>query len=179
MMLEKLNQALAGYARDWNELVATRTNKDFFASLQPTAVGWKTTDRAEYTALVAELHDTSDQIIETWMNGRWVAKLHLKDMVLSNGASIVKIMERRPGSTDATGLDHVDLYTATELAWAKDVLGKEPELNWSQESNDIIDGYDWLSVWFAGTEAKIKNDTVLEIVSAELTQLDTKIRGMV
>lgn len=173
-MLDKINQALETYEQQWQKLISVRHERAFFAGLKPTAVGWKTEDRAEYDKLVAELHDQADQIIETWMNGRWVTKLHLKDQQLANGVTIVKIMQRRPGSTDAVGLDHMDFYTP-DMTHAESVLKSEPDLKWTWESNDIIDGYDWLSIWFDGTEAKLKADTVLDIIQAELKDLNAKI----
>jgi hypothetical protein len=174
-MIDELTPALKTYQRRWNELVATRTNAGFFADLQPTAIGWKVRDRAAYVATLAELHDQTDQIVETWMNGRWIAKLHLRDARQTGGIALIKIMERRPGSDDAIGLDHLDFYTATQLAKATEILQAEPDLHWSAECNDAVDGYEWLSVWFAGTEAKIKSYTVLDIVTAELTALNQKI----
>ena len=175
-MLDKLNAALDAYGQEWQKLVSSRTNRMFFEGLRPTAVGWKTEDRAEYDRLVSELHDQADQIVETWMNGRWIAKVHLRGARLANGAEIIKIMQRRPDSTDAVGLDHVDFYspqaTKTEL-----LLKQEADLKWTWESNDIIAGYDWISIWFAGTEAKLKSDTVLDIVQAELQELNQRITG--
>jgi hypothetical protein len=173
-MLDKLNEALQDYDQKWQKLIAGRTDHAFFEALKPTAVGWKTTDRAEYDRLLAELHDQADNVAEIWMNGRWVAKLHLKDVRLTNGVEIVKIMQRRPGSTDAVGLDHVDFY-GPEVAQMERILTSEPGLKWSRENNDILAGYDWLSIWFDGTEAKLKHETVLQIVRAELAELDKRI----
>jgi hypothetical protein len=173
-MLDTVNAALGVYGQSWQKLIDGRTNRAFFENLQPTAVGWKTTDRAEYDALVHELHDQADHVIETWMNGRWIAKLHLREGSLANGASIIKIMQRRPGSEDAVGLDHVDFYSP-EVNGAEPLLKQEADLNWTWENNDVIEGYDWISVWFEGTEAKLKSDTVLDIIAAELTQLNQKI----
>ncbi|HSX30689.1 MAG TPA: hypothetical protein VLE99_02130 [Candidatus Saccharimonadales bacterium] len=173
-MLDDLTIALTEYNRKWQKLVSERQNKALFEGLKPIAVGWKTKDRAEYDKLVAELHDQSDQIIETWMNGRWVAKLHLKETQLWGGIALVKIMQRRPSSTDAIGLDHVDFY-GPALAETETVLKQEPGLKWTRESNDIIAGYDWLSVWFDDTEAKLKPDTVLDIIQAELKELNRKL----
>lgn len=173
-MLEEVNAKLEIYEQKWQKLIAVRHDRQFFARLKPTAVGWKTEDRAEYDRLVAELHDQADQIIETWMNGRWIAKLHLKDTHLANGAQIVKIMQRRPGSEDAVGLDHIDFYTS-DMRHAESVLSSESDLKWSQESNDVIEGYEWLSIWFDGTEAKIKSDTVLDTIQIELKQLNERL----
>lgn len=173
-MIDELNDAVAQYQSKWKTLVAARQNKEFFEALKPVAVGWKTTDRAEYDRICTELHDQSSQLIETWMNGRWVAKFLLRDTQLTGGIEIVKIMQRRPNSTDSVGLDHLDFYGVTD---AESILKNETDLQWTREKNDIIDGYDWLSIWFDGTEAKLKTDTVLDIIIAELTESNQKIIG--
>ena len=175
-MLEELQSALTTYNQKWHTLVAARSNKAFFESLKPTAAGWKVADRAEYDRRYAELHDQSDQIVETWMNGRWVAKFHLRDRELEGGIQIIKLMQRRPGSTDKPGLDHVDFYGPDRQAM-ETTLRSEPDLQWSQESNAVIAGYSWLSVWFAGIEAKLKANTVLDIVQRELADLNKRIIG--
>jgi hypothetical protein len=166
-MLETVGKGLELYWNKWDTLVATRQDKQFFRSLKPTAVGWKVEDRAEYDRLVAELHDKAGQVVETWMNGRWIAKLLLRDAELPGDVRIIKVMMRRPGSSDAVGLDHVDFYSPS-IEEVEKKLTVESDLKWTRENNDIIAGYDWLSVWFDGTEAKLKNDTVLDIVAAEL-----------
>ena len=173
-MIDEINKALEVYEQNWQSLISVRHERQFFASLLPTAVGWKVADRSAYDACLAELHDSADTIIQTWMNGRWIAILHLKDGMLANGVSIVKIMERRPNSVDALGLDHVDFYTAT-MQKAESVLNGEEALQWSRESNDVLTGYSWLSVWFDGSEAKLKDDTVLDTIQRELHELSQKI----
>lgn len=173
-MLNEINDALDTYDKSWKKLVDGRTNRQFFETLKPVAVGWKVAERVEYDQLVAELHDQADQIIETWMNGRWIAKLHLKDTKLTNCAELIKVMLRRPGSDDELGLDHVDFYSH-EVATAEPLLKQETDLKWSWESNDVIEGYDWISIWFNGTEAKLKSDTVLDIIQTELKELNQKL----
>ncbi|HSX07643.1 MAG TPA: hypothetical protein VLG11_02010 [Candidatus Saccharimonadales bacterium] len=178
-MIDELNTALGDYRKKWQALIKTRQNKQFFEGLKPTAIGWKTTDRAEYDRLCAELHDLAGHIVETWMNGRWTAKFHLRDSKLTGFGSdieIIKIMQRRPGSTDAVGLDHVDFYSE-EVADAEQILQDEPDLKWTNETNDIIAGYGWISLWFNGTEAKLKSDTVLDIIRAELQEVSDKIKS--
>src|SRR5580704_10528113 len=103
-MFDEFNRAVENYDNKWKKLVNERVDKKFFQSLKPTAIGWKVADRAEYNKLCTELHDQTDMIVEKWMNGRWIAKLHLRDTKLSSGIEIVKVMERRPGSTDTVGL---------------------------------------------------------------------------
>ncbi|MDB5185798.1 MAG: hypothetical protein JWL85_321 [Candidatus Saccharibacteria bacterium] len=173
-MLDELEAAIDQYYEDWQSLTKHTTSKNFFENLKPTAVGWKVADREEYRTRLAELHDLSDKIIETWMNERWIAKVHLKDATLPHGITVVKLMERRPGSTDTVGLDHLDFYSP-DATNAESILKQEPNIKWTHESNDVIEDYEWISIWFEGTEAKIKNDTVLTIVSAELKELEKKI----
>ena len=173
-MIEGLNTAIQEYLEKWQVLVNDRKEQTFFDSLTPTAVGWKVGTREDYTKAVAELHDDADKIVETWMNGRWIAKLHLKNDTLAGEISVIKIMQRRPGSDDALGLDHLDFYSP-DFAQAEQVLKSEPILKWSWETNDVRDGYDWLSIWFDGGEAKLKGDTVLDIVAAELQDITKEL----
>src|ERR1700743_2935047 len=72
-MIDDVNAALVTYGQKWDTLVAGCKNKQFFADLKPTAVGWKTADRAEYDRLLAELHDRADMIFEKWINGPLIA----------------------------------------------------------------------------------------------------------
>lgn len=173
-MVDELNTAINDYWTKWQALVAARQNKAFFESLKPTAAAWKVADRTEYDRLCRELHDQSDHLVETWMNGRWIAKCLLRDTELDGGIKIVKVMQRRPGSDDALGFDHVDFY-GPSLAEIEQILAQEKDLKWTRETNDILEGYDWLSIWFeGGPEAKLKHDTVLDIIAAELGQLNQK-----
>lgn len=173
-MLDELNQAVEEYQAKWQRLIAGRANKPFFQSLEPTAIGWKVADRTEYDKRYAELHDHCDRIIETWMNGRWIAKLHLRDTKLANGVQIIKLMQRRPGSDDALGLDHIDFYSPP-LDEVEQILQKEPDLKWTHEDNDVVQNYHWISIWFADTEAKLKPGTVLDIIITELQATNQQI----
>jgi len=69
----------------------------------------------------------------------------------------------------------VDFFSTQDRAAMQAVLQQEPDLKWNVESNSIIEGYDWLSLWFDGTEAKLKSDTVLDIIQQELKQLNERI----
>ncbi len=175
-MIDELQNALSAYQTKWQKLIAARTDKQFFQNLKPTAVGWKASDRQEYNRLYSELHDQCERITETWMNGRWVAKMILKDIELSGGIKIIKIMQRRPESKDAAGLDHVDFYSPA-AKHAQPILQKEKDLNWTIESNNVIDNYEWISLWFDNTEAKLKPHTVIDIVVRELEDINQQIKA--
>lgn len=167
-MIDELAKALQQYQKKWDALVADRKNKPFFESLKPTSVAWKTQDLADYDAKMAELRDLCDQIFVVWMNERWIAKLHLKDQSLPMNLRIIKLMQRRPHSTDAVGLDHVDFYTPDAI---EPVLQKEPNLKWNFERNNA----EWYSVWFEAGEAKVRNDTICKVCADELLETEKAI----
>jgi hypothetical protein len=166
-MLDEINSELKEYFVSWHALLADRADPAFFAILKPVALGWKVADKAEYDRIYRMLHDKCDTIVETWMNGRWIAKMHLKDTALEGGITLIKLMQRRPESTDLIGLDHVDFYTQAPDN-GESVISQESNLTWTHESNDVLEDYHWLSIWFDDTEAKLKNATVLNNIIREL-----------
>lgn len=173
-MIDELNRAIETYHQKWHTLIDKRANKDFFCNLKPTAVAWKTTDRAEYDKLFAELHDLCDVIVDVEMDDRWIAKMHLKNTELTGGIEVIKLMQRRPGSTDAVGLDHVDwLWDGPSVDDLDAILEKEPNLKWNHETN----GAHWVSLWFAGTEAKLRTDTVVDSCMRELKAINKRLIG--
>jgi hypothetical protein len=173
-LFDELGYAVEAYHTKWHELVAGRQDKAFFERLRPTAVAWKVFDRAEFDRCSTNLRDMCDQMRFAWVNNRWLATLHLKDELLPGNIQIIKLMERRPGSSDPTGLDHVDFMIPNGVN-AKAFLAKESTLKWSEETNGPHGK--WLSVWFAGTEAKLRNNTVLQVCADELTEIQERILG--
>jgi hypothetical protein len=175
-MLEQLNTELESYFAKWQALIAERKNNEFFSTLKPIAAGWKVADKAEYDRVYDALRLDCDKIVETWMNGRWIAKMHLKSTTLPGSVSIIKLMQRRPGSDDALGLDHVDFY-GEQVAEAETMLKVEGDLKWTTENNDAVVGYEWISIWFDGGEAKLKAGTVVDIVVQELQELSQHLKA--
>lgn len=165
--------AITEYQAKWQQLVAARHDTAFFAALQPSAMGWKVADRTEFDAQLAVLRPLCDQVHLGWVNERWIATLHLKDQPLAWNIAIVKIMERRPGSTDAVGLDHVDFYVP-DVNQARQVVAGEPDI---RSTFDTSNPYcDWLSIWFADTEAKLRSTSVIEVCIAELQHIQSGIK---
>jgi len=169
--MDEFNKALKAYEQKWHALTTGRNNEAFFAALKPTAFGWKTKDISEFNAWHNKLRDLSDQIHLGWVNERWLATFHLKGDPMHLDMRVIKIMQRRPQSTDAIGLDHVDFYTP-DISAAEELLKKE-DLKWTRETNG--DHCKWLSVWFDGTEAKVRTDTVLRVCSDELIETENRI----
>jgi len=175
-MLDQLNQALEDYFGKWRELIANRKdekNKEFFDRLKPVTVGWKVADLDDYNRVLGELRGASDQIVEKWMNDRWIAYLHLKDAAVSGGIEVVEILQRRPGREDKLGLDFVDFF-CTETTNARVILQEETDIKWTDEKNG---GVEWVSLWFSDTEAKLKTSTPFDIAQEELREISNKIRG--
>lgn len=173
-MFDKINQAIDAYQKKWQALVATRKQVEFFKQLKPTAIGWKTEDFPEFQQQFHELRDACDQIHLGWLNERWLATMHLRQEKLALGVEIVKLMQRRPTSKDAIGLDHVDFLIPAGMD-AKTVLAKEPDLKWSEESNGEF--CQWISIWFDGTEAKLRVNTTIDVAIAELQAINQKVVG--
>jgi hypothetical protein len=165
-MLDELNTVLTDFQKKWQKLLDSCDNKDFFETLRPTAVAWKTEDAADFDARFAELRDHADHVHMGWINERWLATFHLRDATLFNGLTVIKLMQRRPGSSDAAGLDHVDFLIQPEGVSAKETLGHESGLEWTEEFNG--DHCKWISIWFDGTEAKLRSDTTLDVCIKEL-----------
>jgi hypothetical protein len=173
-MLDQLNKALQSYRSQWQALVEQRKDRAFFDALIPTSVGWKVKETADFDALVRGLRDLCDHVMLVRMNGRWVAKLVLRDTRLEWGIRIIKILQLRPGSKDTVGMDHVDFYSNLSEKQIEEALARE-DIKWSHEENRP--GYIWASVWFDGTEAKIKNYTILDIHTQDLSDISTNIKG--
>ena len=172
-MVDDMQASVGEYLESWAELTKGCTDADYFTRFQPTAVGWKFTDRSAVMKAFEELREECDQIHFGWINERWVIAMHLKELVLPGDIRIVKLMERRPGSTDKVGLDHVDFYTP-----ADDILQhvkEESELDWNEEKNGTH--CKWISVWFERGEAKLRNDTVLQVCADEMIECQQRIIG--
>lgn len=174
-MIDELNQAIDDYYQKWDALVAQRGNKAFFANLKPTSVAWKTKDVDDFNQRAAELRDLSEQVHLGWVNERRLGTFYLKDQTLSHNLKVVKLMQRRPGSSDAVGLDHLDFYFVPGSANAKEIMEAESGLEWTEEKNG--EHCKWISIWFEGTEAKVRSDTVLDVCAKEMKDYEAKLLG--
>ncbi len=171
-MVEELQKSLETYLNGWQQFADARDDKQYFAKLKPTAVGWKFTDRQELMQRLDEVRDLCDQIHFGWINERWAVCGYLRDSTLPGGVKIIKLMERRPGSTDPVGLDHVDFYTPND-----DVQShvEQEDIKWTEESNGEY--CKWISVWFDQGEAKLRTDTVFKVCADEMLEYQQRIIG--
>ncbi len=174
-MIRDINAALTDYRTNWATLIAARTDKTFFDALVPVAVGWKVADVVSFDQAVKALRDQCDFVLHTWLNDRWIAKMVLRKPATEWPVPVIKIMQVRPGSTDALGLDHVDFYATQSPSEIEVTLQKEG-LRWTHEVNHDGDKYPWASLWFASTEAKIKHYSVLDIYADQFTVISDSIK---
>lgn len=175
-MFDQVNAAIDEYLGKWNELISVRKdpkNKEFFERLKPTSVGWKVTDLAEFDRLLNQWRDACDQVYIQRLNDRWVSTLHLKDTKLHGDIEIIKLMQRRQDRTDVGGLDHLDFMDMEETN-TKAILAEESDLKWTDEKNGLCV---WTSIWFANTEAKLRQGTIIDIAIKELQAVNNTIRG--
>jgi hypothetical protein len=172
---DDFNQAIEQYRHKWAALVPKAAHRQLFEDLLPTALGWKVGDIAEHDAIVAAWRDKADQIHSKWMNDRWITILYLHEPhQLAWGIRTLKVLQRRPGVTDALGLDHVDFYSPKVAGSEKNLLAAEPNLHTTDEENGPCK---WISVWFEGTEAKLRSGTTLGVCATELLEADEEIKA--
>ena len=178
-MIEGIHAAVSEYKQKWQALTRSAKDMAFFMELTPNSIGWKVANIAEFDKTVASLRDHCDEVVHVWMNGRWIAKMILREggAGLPWNIGIIKIMQVRPGSTDTLGLDHVDFYSPKEFVQIESVL-KNEAYKWSSEKNEASSpDLTWASIWFDNTEAKIKHYTVLDIYSSQLAGISARIKG--
>jgi hypothetical protein len=171
-MIDELNGAITDYRKKWDALIAKCNDKEFFKGLKPTSVAWKAVDIDDFDRRFLDLRAPCDQIHFGWVNERWLTTLHLKGAPLEWDIRLIKLMQRRPGSTDPVGLDHLD-FLVPDTKEAEAMLTKEPVLKWTKEMNG--EHCKWISVWFEGTEAKLRSDTVLDVCIAEMQDTNAAI----
>jgi hypothetical protein len=167
-MIDELNVAIRDYQRKWQTLLRARADVDFFAGLKPISVGWKVADTAASDELFKQLRDLCDQTHSIYKNDRWLTTLHLKNTELEWGVSVINIMQRRPGSEDALGLDNINFYCPS-YNHIDEVLAQEPELKWTHESCGPYS--QWVSLWFDGTEAKLRPRSVMDVSLDEFKEM--------
>lgn len=169
---EALSQSLDRYFMKWDEYVARMGLYSIAEKMKPVAVGWKVGSRTEYRRVMSVLDNYASQIHSVGVGKRKVATV-LLDKPLVRGISVIKVIERREGSRDVVGLDHVDFYLPIVDGIAE--MLERNEANWRRQGSD---NYKRLSVRFGPEslyEAKIIDHTVLDIASDELSHASRRV----
>lgn len=169
---EALSQSLDKYFAKWDEYTSRMGIYSIAEKMRPVAVGWKVGSRAEYRRAMSVLDNFAVQIYSVTVGKRKIATVIL-EKPLMRGISVIKVIERREGSRDIVGLDHVDFYLPIIDGIAE--MLERGEANWRRQGNDT---YKRLSVRFGPEslyEAKIIDHTVLNIAADELNFASQKI----
>ncbi len=160
----EMGKAAADYLKAW-EIFVDVQNLNALAG-KPTAIGWKVADLHEFMqALEQLLASDVEQTHIGRVNDRYIASI-VFHTPLAVSVKVIKLMQRRIGSSDPLGLDHVD-FTVPKLVSATLAL-KAAKVPYETESNDA---HEWLSLRFGegqSMEAKFVDHTVLDVCIAEL-----------
>ncbi len=169
---EALSQSMDKYFARWDEYVARMGLYSIAEKMRPIAVGWKVANRAEYRRVMSVLDNYALQIHSVTVGKRKFATVILQEP-LSRNISIIKVIERREGSRDAVGLDHVDFFLPIVEGIAE--MLERGQANWRRQGNET---YKRISVRFGPEslfEAKIIDHTILNIAADELNYASQKI----
>ena len=167
-MLEEITSYLTPYETDWNSWCG---NNGIDSSLfKPTAVGWKVADSDSLARAILELLPFSPQAHIADVDNRKIGSFYLS-RELPMGLKVVKVLQRRAGSDDPLGLDHVD-FTVSDIAAVEKML-KEKGIVYEWQSNQ---SHKWISTrTINNREAKFVDSTVLNIGSNELRKASHSI----
>jgi len=160
-----LDKRLKAYFIAWVDFI-TASGQEWLGGLPPTALGWKVADRARFNQLLTGLSDRADQAHIGTVDGRKIASI-VMTKPMQGDIYIVKLMQRRPGSDDPPGLDHVDFLLPESIEETAKLLDKA-KIHYTPQANEL---HHWLSLRFGEDgryEAKLLDHLVLEVGVAEL-----------
>ncbi len=169
---EALSQSIEKYFAKWDEYVARMGLYAVAEKMRPVSLGWKVANRSEYRRIMSVLDNYATQIHTLTVGKRKFATVIL-EKPLGHGITIIKIIERREGSRDALGLDHVDFYLPMIEGIAE--MLERGEANWRRQGND---NFKRISLRFGPEsvfEARIIDHTILNIASEELSRASKTI----
>lgn len=168
-MIDEIQNDIEIYEADWiNWLISKGMDQKSFTA---TAVGWKVADYKAFVDTSNQLLAQSSQVHIADVNDRKIGSFILKDCQLPMGLQVIKLMQRRSGSNDQLGLDHLD-FTVNDLA-SIEVFLKKMNVSYEWQSNDL---HQWISARIINNqEAKFIDHTVLDVGAKEMMLAANKI----
>ncbi len=170
--MEEIRRALKIYFQEWQDWL--KTHEEFnFATHTPMHVGWKVPDGPALAQMFTELLPALQSGHLGTVDNRKIMLLVPNEPVA--GVPILQIMQLRPGSTDALGLDHVAFYCA-DIAMLKEVLQNNPA-EWEEQRNP---GHTWISMWWGPDKREVKffDHTSLDLGARELSETSAAIKAL-
>lgn len=161
-MINEIKDQLELYRADWvNWLNSVGLDQK---GLAPTAAGWKVSNAGEFLSHTELLIPLSSQAHIADVNDRKIGSFVLKEY-LPMDLQVIKLMQRRTGSNDKLGLDHID-FTVNDLDTIEIFL-KKMNVPYEWQSNDM---HRWISARIVqNREAKFVDHTVLDVGSEEMS----------
>jgi hypothetical protein len=165
---DKLSRGLRAYFVIWDSF--RKDNK--LTKYIPNTVGWKAEDIDEFNNILGLLLSSSvvNQCHIGYVDERYIASIVFHEPIHKN-IYILKLMQKRTGSSDPSGLDHVDFFV-NQLRNVEDEFNNRSIGNWEYESNEA---HKWISLKFEGTEAKFVDHIVLDVCVTELKNVSAKL----
>jgi len=171
---ETLTQSLDGYFKKWDSFVERVGLQSYSPKMRPVAVGWKVASTREYRRMLTTLDIYSRQSYSITIGQRKVAHFVMDDTML-RGIGVIKLIERGQGVNEKLGLDHVEFFVPSMLG-IPELLDKS-EVNWKMMGNDA---FQRIVIRFGPEkllEARISDQTTLDICAYELQQAAKKLIG--
>jgi hypothetical protein len=170
-MMDEIREALKLYFAEWQEWLKTADGFDY-GSLKPMHAGWKVPTEVSLAQKISELLPNIREGHIGTVDNRKIALL--VPHVPVESVPVLQIMQLRPNSTDALGLDHVAFYCA-DMVGLQAALENRPE-KWEEQSNP---GHKWISMWFGPNmrEVKFFDHTSLDLGVRDLSKTSAKIKA--
>jgi hypothetical protein len=163
---ESIKTSVDDHLKAWKIFVDVNNLSDI--AHRPTAIGWKVADLREFMKVLEQLlASDAEQVHIGRVNDRYIASIVFQTSI-AESIKVIKLMQRRSGSSDPVGLDHLD-FTVADLRKTKADL-KKAGVPFEVENNDA---HEWLSLRFSdghAREAKFVDHTVLDVCIAELQE---------
>lgn len=168
-----LQEQLEVYDAEWQELIERLALQALSSEIKASSVGWKVDGVEAFGNILGQLLMEFPQVHVGPVNDvRLIGSIILPSYIYRE-ARVLKLMQRRPGSTDPLGLDHVD-FTVRDLAATQTIL----TASGVQVTPEQNDSHSWLSVRFGNEnrqEAKFVDHNVIEVCIQELKETRDKL----
>jgi hypothetical protein len=167
--MDEIRSALRAYIKEWQAWL--KPGEFDFAALKPMHAGWKVPDEPALAQMFAKLLPNIREAHLGTVDKRKIALLVPHEPVET--VPVLQIMQLRPGSNDALGLDHVAFYCA-HMTSLQAALKNMPE-KWEEQSNP---GHTWVSMWFGPRQREVKffDHTSLDLGARELSRTSANIK---
>jgi hypothetical protein len=165
-------RALSERAEDlWNGFIEQDSVRELLKPSQPrlSALAIKVPSQAELMRVIGRYFDHGDQFHGAPVGERSIVTICKAEPFGSAKMRQIKLLQRRLGSADALGFDHVDVQVRagtnlSELAAALVLLGAGAVV----QTNGM---HSWVSVRFGGHEIKLVDHPVWQVCCAEATDM--------